>query len=137
MRTKEEIKIAKEGWTNWLKGESVSPEIKEMSEQRMDICISCPLLVYSVSMERFGYLANGVKYLLGKPVEKADGHKCSICGCQFKAMSLAPSKECPYYENAEGYFIPLGWPQEVENAAMSGLIIKKPKWGKRPDLVNK
>ena len=132
MRSVEELKVAREGWINFLKGDSAPDNIKQMATERMDICLSCPLLVYSVSMKRFENLANGIKILLGKPVEEATGHSCGICGCQFKAMALAPSKECPYYEKLDGSFEPLGWPNGVEQAVSAGTVIKKPKWHKRP-----
>lgn len=130
MRSAEEIKMITTAWSNILKGNNVSDQIKEISKIRMDICKDCPLLTYSTTTKVFETLANGVKIFLGKEVSEVTGLTCKICGCGYAAIAVTPEKECPYYENTQGVYEPASWPEEVMNGISNKRFIPKPKWNK-------
>ncbi len=84
-----------EGWNNYFSGLNVSPEIKNMAERRLAICVECE----HFASNKLSKMVAKVSEAMGNPVkiEKSDisAHYCKLCSCQFPQKALSPSSECP------------------------------------------
>ena len=74
------ISVVSTGWINFIKSYTVGlPQaIVDMSQKRIDICKSCPELIFN-------------RVITDKQVSMS----CKACGCIFPVFTFSKEKECP------------------------------------------
>lgn len=93
------LKEIAQGWINSVRDSLgvLSPEIKELSEKRLEICSTCPLNVHGYcdpfqslpAVQDFTYTTNyGVE-------ERKEGELYSGCSCPLGPKSKSPISCCP------------------------------------------
>lgn len=73
------------GWANTVKDRfnSLHPEIKEISEKRLNICNECPM--------RNGSICDPRRMSLNE----STGKLTRGCGCNLLAKTMSPNSKCP------------------------------------------
>ena len=73
-----------EGWSKSLGWMEISPENQELSNNRMNVCVTCPFAKQSKFLKLFKGEARDI-----------DAIACSKCGCPVNEKSLVVNEKCP------------------------------------------
>lgn len=73
-----------EGWSKRLGLKEITPDEHRMAEERLKICLQCPMAKESKMLILLNGTANREKIL-----------KCSGCGCPLYEKVIVPEEKCP------------------------------------------